>query len=58
MTTNHEKRLRDMRRENRKFAVLLVIESVAALSIELAIGVWANTPPLFSAAPASQTVPA
>ena len=58
MAFNREHWLRDMRRENRNFGILLVIGFVAALAIGFAIGMWTTNPMLFSVAPASQTAPA
>ena len=58
MTMNHEEWMREMRSDNRRFAVQLVIGAVAAMAIGVAIGMWASSPTLFSAAPPVQTAPA
>lgn len=58
MAIDHETWLRDMQRENWKFAVQLVIGSVVALAIGVAIGVWITDAPRLSAAPPGQTAPA
>lgn len=57
MATDVEKLLSDIHRDNRRFAVQLVVGFIAALAIGVSIGVWGISPMLLSTAPASQTAP-
>ena len=57
MIMNHEEWMREMRRDNRRFAVLFTLAMAASFATGIALSVWANNPTLFSTAPASQTAP-
>ena len=57
MRMSHEEWMREMRHDNRRFAVLFVLAMGASFAAGIALQNYANNRPLFQLSPPVQTAP-